>query len=356
MEYKDEQTGTVLPPSLLIAHTMADGTGQSALYQMNVNDGVGNSVYSFPGTREELSFPGATNPILTMDNLASDYLGGVVTTSIPEYGMGSQPWQRYDKFESRAFPLVYPSTSTYANATGVITNNNGNTDPFINFSLFSPGGNDLTLSQASLVGLSTNDTLIARTAIVPANVRIEASIFAEEGSFFIIPGPWFNPNPNDTRDAYNALIQSGDTALQADTARVQAYGVSADTPFYGEPLDIKIDVVGSVSENMPQPISIQGEALKKWGWIPAALGADGASIPIQHVPIDPTTGKAVTNPTIVPNFTISYDPELATGRALGFNATNNPSDLIRTDAYGRPLLPVPRLPVSPVLSYFGEVQ
>ena len=29
----------------------------------------------------------------------------------------------------------------------------------------------------------------------PLDVRVEALIYAQEGSFFLIPGPWFNPEP-----------------------------------------------------------------------------------------------------------------------------------------------------------------
>ncbi|PNA05903.1 hypothetical protein C1X93_30675, partial [Pseudomonas sp. GW456-11-11-14-LB1] len=89
------------------------------------------------------------------------------------------------------------------------------------------------------------------------NIRIEASMFAEEGSFFVIPGAWANPNPNDRRDAYQSAVASyvsggmsaADAKNAADRDRFQAFGSSPDTVFYAEPLDVKIDIIGSVSEN-----------------------------------------------------------------------------------------------------------
>jgi len=122
-------------------------------------------------------------------------------------------------------------------------------------------------------------------------------------------------------------------------------------PFYGEPLDVRVSILGAVSENMPPSSAQQAESLRKWGWIPRDLGATGRRIPWSHVPTGydiSDTGKDL----YVPNLVITYDPMLATGRSGGFDPT---SPYVRTDSIGRPLPPMPRLPVSPTLSYFGEV-
>ena len=161
-----------------------------------------------------------------------------------------------------------------------------------------------------------------------------------------------NPNPNDIRANYEAAVSGPGGQQQADQQRLESFGNAPEIPFYGEPLDVRIQIIGSVAENMPPSEADQNEINRKWGWIPIALGAEGGNIPLSHVP-------AGTNPAtalVVPNLIISYDPVLATGRTSGFSATNNPSDLIRFDAYQRALPPMPRLPVSPVLTYFGEVQ
>jgi hypothetical protein len=54
---------------------------------------------------------------------------------------------------------------------------------------------------------------------------------------------------------------------------------------------------------------------------------------------------------------LGHDPALSTGRTSGFDLPvgSDTSKYLRRDAYGRPLPPMPRLPVSPTLSYFGEV-
>jgi hypothetical protein len=81
--------------------------------------------------------------------------------------------------------------------------------------------------------------------------------------------------------------------------------------------------------------------------------AERVLIPSKHVPagydISPTGANRW-----VPNFSVAYDPVLGTGREYGFADTpGNP--YVRADQFGRPLPPLPRLPVSPTLAYFGEV-
>ena len=92
-------------------------------------------------------------------------------------------------------------------------------------------------------------------------------------------------------------------------------------------------------------------------------------IPSQHVP----AGIDINTQNFVPNIIISYDPVLATGRRFGFvdpssvPNLNDPGTYVRTawidynfDGVQQanelvPLPPLPRLPVSPTLAYFGEV-
>ena len=52
---------------------------------------------------------------------------------------------------------------------------------------------------------------------------------------------------------------------------------------------------------------------------------------------------------------IAYDPVLGSGRSQGFVNLTDDRGIVRRDDYGRPLPAVPRLPVSPALSYFGEL-
>ncbi|MCL6623132.1 MAG: hypothetical protein K6T17_00765, partial [Fimbriimonadales bacterium] len=173
-------------------------------------------------------------------------------------------------------------------------------------------------------------------AVQPLDVQIYAVLYAQEGSFFVIPGPWFNPNPNDRRDNFTTAQD-----------RLAQFSASVEYPFYGEPLDIRITIIGSVSENFPPQMSDQEEWLKRWGWIPAEFGESGKFIPIEHNPTN--------RDDYVPNLFIQYDPVLVTGR-VGGSFDVSASLPVRTDEYGRPLPPMPRLPVATKLFYFGELE
>ena len=112
-----------------------------------------------------------------------------------------------------------------------------------------------------------------------------------------------------------------------------------------EPIDCRVSIVGAISQNLPAPISRQAEWLQKWGWIPMEIGGTGRFIPWQHVP----EGFDLLGHRGVPNFIVIHDTALAGASADG---GLNP---LRTDIFGRALPPTPRLPVSPTLVYFGEV-
>jgi len=258
--------------------------------------------------------------------------------------LGGEPYQRFGKFESILFPLVDPASVNVADPRLMVSTNDSG-----RYRLYGEGTNDFLLKQTNFSGVATNDYLVARSAIVPHDIRIEATIFAEEGSFFVIPGQWSNPNPNDRRDTYSDL---GSNDAERQQRRLEDFGSYPGMPFYGEPPDIKITIVGAISENMPPSIDQQSEWMRKWGWIPRDLGATGTRIPAQHVP----GGYDLNVNEWVPNLAVVYDPVLATGRAAGFNNDTNQNPVIRQDDYGRPLPPLPRLPVSPALAFFGEAR
>lgn len=316
-------TGDPITTSLLLSHTMDDGAASNAFFSLDVNFGLGATpTYLF-----ELSAYNAATPYYPP---ASTHAG--------IYGLGDMVWQRYPKFESQAFPYI---DATFVNTDPVLTG----TGAYGTYELLLDESNYLAFRSNNVGPGSTNDYLLARAAAVPHDVRIEAAIYAEEGCFFVIPGQWFNPDPNDRRDTYSSLGLNDD---EREQARRETFGAFPDMPFYGEPPDIRIQVIGAVAENMPPPISQQAEWLKKWGWIPRELGATNQLIPWHHVPngYDVTAGDLY-----VPNLTITYDLDLASGRAGGFDTAT----YLRTDSYGRALPPMPRLPVSPSLAYFGEV-
>src|SRR5439155_11129864 len=95
------------------------------------------------------------------------------------------PTARGQVWEQRAFPLLTggnkPNGSTYEFFTtpGVRNEIRPSVEP-----------NDID-------GTSTQDYLFSRFAVVPMDVRIEAVMYAENGSFFVIPGYGVNPDPTD---------------------------------------------------------------------------------------------------------------------------------------------------------------
>ncbi len=170
-----------------------------------------------------------------------------------------------------------------------------------------------------------NNYLMGGLAVQPMDIRIEAVLYAQEGSFFVIPGNWFNPDPNDNRAAF-ANGAPRPTGVQ-----------DPRFPFFGESLDIRIIVDGAVSENMPAAASDVEEWMSKWGSIPLLYGSSQVST------AHPGEG-----------LTILYDDHV--GWPLSdLRVTSQPQTAIRRDKFGRALPIAPRLPVSGSLLYFGDV-
>ncbi|CAN5689742.1 hypothetical protein BH11ARM2_BH11ARM2_10110 [soil metagenome] len=349
--YRDT-AGQKMGSELLLTHTSADQATDRSYISLAVNPGL---VDTPANIRSLYYFPSIDANAATVDlNQPAPF---------PMYGLGVEAWQRYPKFETASFPFV----SLIGGNTATVTPDGSATDvnaTFGNYRFLNSGTNEFVISPEAVNGHSTNDYLLSRAALVPGDVKIEALIYAEEGSFFVIPGQWFNTNPNDLRSAFitrrELLVQQGlslaDAGTTAEIERQRDFGNGPSTPFYGEPIDVKINISGSVNENMPPPMAQQAEWLRKWGWIPGTRGTAGF-IPVQHAD-DPATITATNG--IVPNLVMTYDPVLATGRTLGFSEVNRTTqslagEIVRTDAYGRTLPPVPRLPVSPALAYFGDL-
>ncbi|MDX2064655.1 MAG: hypothetical protein SFX74_02815 [Fimbriimonadaceae bacterium] len=344
--YRDAISNTPINTRLILSHSMEDGAADRSLMSLSVNPGLidtgalpAESTYFWPNDATN-----AASPILN-----------VPAPTIPVYGLGVENWQRYPKYETRGFVLVNPSAVTL---TGTLLTSTGVTGQY---ALNGQGTNALVLRPNQVNNVSANDGMLRKVAITPHDVRIEALIYAEDGAFFVIPGTWFNSDAGDRRDIYQArlteLVNGGQPLLQAraiaDDERMTAFGSSPEAPFYGEPLDVRISISGAVAENMPPSMSEQAEWMRKWGWIPGQLGATGSNIPASHARGNPAFNTADQN--FAPNLIISYDPVLASGRSDGFANLNSEARILRTDAVGRVLPPLPRLPVSPALAYFGDV-
>lgn len=329
-----------IPASMLISSS-ADDNGP-AFVSVDIAPGsyslIGNwGFYLFP---RNVFFGGNPHKF----NAADEFFIGV--NNIPVYGIGNPLLNSYPKFETIEFPLVN-NTFNYTNRQLVPANGSiGN---------FVLGVQDPTLVRVRMNGIGNipmKNYLAARTAITPSDIRIEAAMYAEDGCFFVIPGNWFNTTTQDSRrnwmDRTAGTVYGGLTDDQANERRFELFGHTPSVPFYAEPLDVKISIFGAISENMPAPISAQAEWLKKWGWIPRLIGSTGLRIPTSH-----TSGFDPNVVPTLPNLIMTYDPSFAS--ASVWDASTNTTIPIRTDENGSVLPPMPRLPVSPTLAYFGEV-
>lgn len=168
---------------------------------------------------------------------------------------------------------------------------------------------------------------LSRMAISPLDVRIEAVLYAQEGSFFVIPGDYLNTNPADVRNTpnaggnprYNDPVAAG---WRVGDLKMGNRDAPSIFPFFAEPADIRVVVDGAITENMPADKDYQTAWARHWGWSPRER-ADGTE--------SPHGGEGLV---------YMYDHDLRVP--------------LRFDRYARPLPPMPALPVSPDLIYFGE--
>ena len=106
----------------------------------------------------------------------------------------------------------------------------------------------------------------------PMQVTIQAVLYAENHSWFVIPARWFNDDPNDSRIAYTS--RNGERAPGVDPPGNSHY------PFYREPLNLEITVEGSITENMPS------EVVDRAQWT-NTLWLAGDQYRANGVPVDP---------------------------------------------------------------------
>ncbi|HZO87941.1 MAG TPA: hypothetical protein VFB38_06335 [Chthonomonadaceae bacterium] len=172
-------------------------------------------------------------------------------------------------FEMRAFPL------DIANTVNRIV-----TDPgYPNLLRFQTDQTAPALIQSfGITAPGASDYLLGGAMVAPLDIRIEALLYAQDNSFFVIPGYSFNPDPKDSRQAFLAngrrpsySIDPNGNVLdsQADKQAKDAF------PFYGEPMDVRITIYGAVAENNTASQGDQAAWMAKWGYIPAAFGSTG---------------------------------------------------------------------------------
>jgi hypothetical protein len=206
----------------------------------------------------------------------------------------------------------------------------------------------------------------SRVGIVPLDIRIEALMYAQEGSFFVIPGPWFNPDPNDTYERFivNGNRRAGDSDVPSTPRIDPRY------PFYGEPMDIRLTVFGGITQNVSAEIGDQTEWMTKWGWVPSHYGSTGfknGALPSLAPPVAPLVtvhGRnglfpGPLNTLAVPSFAGTATSAgsgmlyLFDDRMIAPYGTTGP---LRPSPYNptEPLPIAPNLPVAPGLLYKGE--
>jgi hypothetical protein len=192
-------------------------------------------------------------------------------------------------FEQKAFPLnemlhgrpIDANTSTNAAGTLPLTLTPGYANTF-RFQIDQTaqallgGSNDAVLGGASI-----SDYLIGALMVAPLDIRIEATLYAQEKSFFVIPGYALNPDPSDTRQHYQVTnVRVSYSGLYAtggvDTPEDQ--NLKAVFPFYNQPSDVRITLVGSIAENYAAAQSDQQAWMTRWGFIPAYYGATDPSL------------------------------------------------------------------------------
>jgi hypothetical protein len=170
--------------------------------------------------------------------------------------------------------------------------------------------------------------LLERVAIEPMEYRIEAVLYAQEKSFFVIPGYWHNNNRNDT---WANLQSKGHRPEQ-----VSPDGSPVVFPFYREPLDILITIDGAVIESGSASPGDAADWMSKWGWTPDEYGDAGQ--------------KTVFGQT---NWAAGYGDKDHGIRVVYDCASLRPLDrqTVRRAPDGQLLPPFPRLPVSPDILY-----
>ena len=184
-------------------------------------------------------------------------------------------------------------------ASGAGYNKTITLDPYLVNRAGNPGAPEPGVSQRIRIETpfdTARNYWLYNMAVQGTDVEVDALIYAQTGSWFVLPGAWFNDDPNP---------------LPA--------GTDPSFPGYHEPLDIKVTVNGAISEGRAAPL---GDALD---WVSKWRGSDENW--------DNATGTSSRG------LNYNYDPSLRVA-------------LDPTDPASPPALP--GLPVSPMLLAYGE--
>ncbi len=260
-------------------------------------------------------------------------------------------------------PLIQPFTTlthtTFDLSTLVTTPTTSN--PFLNGIGLDQFQLSVNKDPGTENGANTSqDVALERVAVLPMDIRIEAIMYAQTGSFFVIPGEWFNTNNGDNISAFLASGTRPDIEINnGQTTQPGVFAIPSASldrfPMYGQPIDLKITIYGSVSEAHPADIAAQTAWMQKWGWIPqyhgslvlSSTGMGGMSTAPE------TAGHVQSGQQPAIGLQIIYDPQAGYPYSLS-TMGGTASYYLRSDMYGRPLPFTPKLPVSTGLLYSGQ--
>ena len=157
--------------------------------------------------------------------------------------------------------------------------------------------------------------------VVPHNYEliVDALIYAEKGSWFIIPGSFYNNDDTINKPADDILL------------------------VYRESPDVKIKINGAITMNLPAGVQYESEWLKHWrGTNSSYFGPDGDLDPATS--LDPYDGSGGWKADRTTGITYTYDPGLF--RPVCYNIDDD-GDLVRY------MTRCPKLPVSPTILSYG---
>jgi hypothetical protein len=276
------------------------------------------------------------------------------------------------QFEQRAYPLVGVNTGNYqlSRLPGL--------DNLFRFRTDQTSSAQLSSAFQNIGTGGTSDYALGGAFVAPLDIRIEAMLYAQDRSFFVIPGYPMNPDPDDTRENVATRDQRKSTPQDSaqDVESKRLY------PFYNEPADIRITVEGAISENYTASLADQTQWMNRWGWIPTTFGSSTQQVPGIHLTVkDPASINPAQDPAadyrtpqetaagITRGMRFLYDPSLAMpyynprdfGLSGDANRTLRQTRALRAKVVqinGQPvrqvLPPIPRLPVCPELLYMGD--
>ncbi|HZT43009.1 MAG TPA: hypothetical protein VFA07_12650 [Chthonomonadaceae bacterium] len=290
--YANGTVNTIPPPFVMLRHSSLN-SGPSYI-NMLLNSNLGGPAYQFDP-------PNTGPPLLN-------------TTGVVGWVYENGVWENDQAASNNAFDMKGLTMSKF----GIV----GIAQPgFDNLLQFQPDQ-----SGASIPGASgQTDYLYADSIPAPLDIRIEALLYAEHRSFFVIPGYYANPEPLDSRQNF----LQGNTANTRKSYNQYDAGLGADVddkyrkdlyPFFGEPMDVRITIYGAVAENYTASQGDQTAWLEHWGYIPAIYGSTFADTTPPYVP------QYVPDDHLLVHDPANYNP--AEDRTQNFRTPQEVSDSI----------------------------